>query len=118
MAVAFDAVTTGTTTGTSVTWSHTCTGTNLVLVIDVSFDNIAVSGTRTVSYIKGGSTTNLVSQGTRLSGGTGKTAGFIERFLMIAPDTGAHTVSVAISGATPSEIHAAATSWTAIPHDW
>lgn len=112
MAPTFDTAAGNSVAGpTSLTYSHTCTGTNLILVVDVAFDNMAIGGTRTVSYTKGGLTVNLISQGTQASGGG--TAGWIERFLMIAPDTGTHTVSVAITGGSPAHIIAGSTSWAA-----
>jgi hypothetical protein len=107
VALAFDAVgpsSAGTTATSSkpVTWSHTCTGTNLVLLVGMAFDNVAFStlGTLTVTYA--GAAMTFV--GNWPGGGAGQTAGDIAVWKKIAPATGANTVSVSWSTGTPYSV--------------
>jgi hypothetical protein len=104
MAVAFDAVgpgATGTISATSpLTWSHTCTGTNGALLVGVSFGQAGGSSgadTNTVTY-------NGVAM-TRLGAvsSNNQTDGYVELYGLIAPATGANTVSV--SHTTAGTVH-------------
>lgn len=92
MAIAFDAAASvGSNTGTPFTWSHTCTGSNLVLLVAVS-----LRGQTTVSSISynGVALSKLDSDTTGTTGSDARS----ELWALVNPATGAHTVSVALSG--------------------
>lgn len=101
MAVAFDAVgpsSAGATRAASTsspaaqTWSHTCTGTELFLVIMAAYGaqtNDGTASTPTVTY-NGVAATQI---GTRKHNNNGSN-GFVELWGLVAPATGANTVSV------------------------
>lgn len=88
MAVAIDAITTDKTTSTagSVTFAHTCTGSDLVLYIACAFDDSNTHTFTDVTY-NGVSATAIAS--TEL--GTGRS---IYLFRLIAPATGANNVVI------------------------
>src|SRR5262245_53884091 len=106
MAIAHDATSAPTpvsTTATSQTWSHTCTGTDLYLKVGVSID-----GSTTVSSV----TYNGVSL-TQLGvadDGTANTRSEVWR--LVAPATGAHNVVVTLAAA--AKFHCAASSYTGV----
>lgn len=105
MAVVFDAVGPS-ATGTSVsgappsglTWSHTCTGTNRLLVVGVAYAAGGAYGgndsTASMSATYNG--VSMTSAGIRHSNDA--TVGFAQLFYLVAPATGSNTVSVSISG--------------------
>lgn len=104
MAVAFDAVGPGATgigdnPVTSLTWSHTCTGTNLLLTAGVA---AGVPGTDTTV------TTTVTYNGIAMTS-AGKIHsnndihGYVELFYLVAPPTGANTVAVTANTAVALE---------------
>lgn len=105
MAIAFDAASTSKSASTtSLSWSHTCTGSDLILVVAVSIND---PGDRSVSSV----TYNSVSLsliGTATASATVR----VELWYLIAPTTGANTVEVALNKG--SAIVAGATSWTGV----
>lgn len=107
MAVAFDAASTGggnAPNTTAITWSHTCTGANLVLLVVVALRSDTATGT-TITYNSVALTlVRRLQQGTR-----GVT---LEVWRLIAPATGANTVSVAASANVVTA--AAAISYTGV----
>jgi hypothetical protein len=100
VAVAFDAVGPSSagqsaTATTTLTWSHTCAGTNRYVLVGVSMGQFPDTG-RTMSATFGG--TSMTSLGLVHSGGS--TAGLVQLFGLINPATGASTVTVTASGTT------------------
>ena len=91
MAIAFDAVTKNSTidTGTSYSFSHTCTGSNRLLVVSVNGN-----GTDTITGI----TYNSVAM-TLVDKQATPTDRWNYTFYLLNPDTGAHNVTVTSSGA-------------------
>lgn len=115
MAVAFDAVGPGaagsTPTGTKpVTWAHTCTGGNGLLLVGVVFDavTIATLGTLTVTY----ATVPMTLVGSWPAGGAGQTVGVVAVWKKITPATGSNTVSVSWSTGTPDTVIGGSLSFT------
>ena len=98
MDIAFDAATAGGTGTTS--FSHTCTGTNRILLVAVNY----IGGTPTVTY-NGVSMTN--------SHTLAATSGYSTKlFYLVNPTAGANTVSISAGGGT---IYGAiAGSWTGV----
>lgn len=106
MAIAFNATSNGTATATSpVTWSHTCTGSNLILVVAVDVYAGATPDCTGVTYNSNALT--LI--------GSKRTSSFIQTSLwyLLSPSTGANTVSVAFTGSSPS-CNGRATSYTGV----
>lgn len=96
MAVAFDAVGPGSTgTGTAgttgITWSHTCSGSNRLLVVGVAFSAADAGVTTGVTY----NSVSMTSLGKVHT--NNQTDGFVELFYLIAPATGTNTVSYTAS---------------------
>src|SRR5438067_2621795 len=92
MAVAFDAVqSTSGLTVSSLTWSHTCTGSNLVLIVDVITGNAATSAS-SVKY----NNVSMTSIGKQLTDNQAG-GGFVEKYYLINPSTGANNVVVTFS---------------------
>jgi hypothetical protein len=86
-AIAFDASSGAANTGsTSTTWSHTCTGTNLVLLVSVWGQGPSLS--ETVTY--NGVSVPLLGVKQGVAGGDMATA----LYMLLAPATGAHNVVV------------------------
>lgn len=103
MAIAVDTTTDGSnTTGTSLTYSHTCTGSNLILFVGVQADPSSdlISG---VTYNSVAMT--LVDKNQR--GGSSR---WTYLFYLIAPATGAH--NVVVSASSSSYIESGAVSYT------
>lgn len=104
--IVFDATASGNASATSVTYSHTCTGSNLGLMVGVS------SVTGPGSTYPTGVTYNGVSMteiaGTR--GAQGNTATTL--FYLLAPATGAHNVVVTF--AASAQIVSHSISWTGV----
>ncbi len=100
MAVAFDAVgpsssgggTVGSATATSASWSHTCTGSNLVLVVGLAI-GITGTGSSSVTY-NGVSMTSLGAVNSNNA-----TAGYCQLFGLVNPASGANTVAITTSPA-------------------
>jgi hypothetical protein len=79
-----------------LTWSHTCSGTDRLLLVGVSDGGTNVD-TQTVSATYNGVAMSLL--GSVLSNGA--VSGKARLFGLLAPDTGTNTVSVTFSGGTP-----------------
>lgn len=90
MALAFDATSTSGATGTSLSWSHTCTGNNRFLVVGLS--SRSALGSPAVTYA-GVAMTLHDSQ-------TGATGGNAYWYYLAAPASGSNTVSVTWTGST------------------
>ncbi len=91
MALAIDAVSTGTGGGAGpFTWSHTCSGSDRVLIVGVSHNDSGDTVT--------GMTYNGVSMTPVPSGATSNGQYFVTQYSLIAPATGTNTVSVSMSG--------------------
>ena len=113
MAVVFDAVgpsssgggTTGSTTATSASWSHTCSGSNRLVVVGLAVGNVS-SGSLTTTVTFGGTAMSSVGK----VGSDGSTAGYVQLFSLTNPPTGASTVAVTASAS--STISGGSTSFT------
>ena len=111
MAVAFDAVgpssagATGTTA--SLTWAHTITGANTVLIAGVAVDAGSDAGMTCACTYNAVAMTSLA---TRHSGGA--TAGFLQVFGIVAAAGASHNVVATVSGGTPANITAGSISFT------
>ncbi len=111
MAVAFDAVGpsstgTGTAGTTNITWSHTCSGSDRLLVVGVAFSQTDTGVTTTVTY-NGVSMTSLGKAHTN-----NQTSGFVELFYLVAPATGTNTVSYTAS--TSGDLGGGSVSFTGV----
>jgi hypothetical protein len=105
MAIAFDAATDGgVVTATSLTWSHTCTGSNLILL--VGFNGSSAGGTDDIT----GVTYNGVSM--TLAAKKDPTGGdrILYVYYLIGPATGAH--NVVISASSSHNLSGGAVSYT------
>jgi len=113
VAVAFDAVgpssagggTTGATTATTASWSHTCSGVNLVVVVGVAIGANPSGSVTTTATFGGVSMTSL-----GLVAANNQTAGYVQLFSLVGPATGASTVALTVS--TASTITAGSVSFT------
>lgn len=110
MAVAFDAVgpsSAGTsTTGTSLSWNHTCSGSNRLLVVGAAIgasDDTGITATATYNG------TSMTSAG--LVHSNNSTDGYVQIFYLAAPATGANTVAITITGGSV-DIEAGSISFT------
>ena len=92
-AVAFDSAAGVYGSGPTITWSHTCTGSSLVLVVGIAMRSNSASVTR-VTY----NGVALIQVGTTYvdSSNTGYN---LAQFYLASPATGTHTVSVTVSNA-------------------
>lgn len=106
MALAFDAAT-GTTGGstTSVTFSHTCTGSNLALFVGAGTSPSTATVSATYNGVDMGATRWTVTEGTVSTRSSG--------LLLVNPDTGAHNVVVTATG-TCDIFGAHSQSWTGV----
>ena len=105
MAIALNVASAGTNTTTSpLTWSHTCTGSNLVLIVAVGCRAIGAS-ISTPTY-NGVSMTLLGSQRTM-------TASVVALYYLLNPAAGSNTISVAFGG-TSANCNGGAVSWTGV----
>jgi hypothetical protein len=103
MAVAVDAIGPGASgqtnginpPGVALTWSHTCTGTNLLLVVGVNCTVNPDTGLSTTATYNAVSMTSL---GVVHSGGS--TSGYVQFFYLINPASGANNVVVTAAGST------------------
>lgn len=91
MAVAFDALGpssagSGTTNTTSISWNHTCSGSNRLLIVGVGMGGATASVTTSVTY----NSVGMTSMGQVLS--DNQTDGWVEMFYLIAPSTGTNQV--------------------------
>ena len=94
MAVTFDAVgpnSAGTSaTGTSLSWSHTCTGSNRLLVVGVAVGTVTSDASLVTTVTYNGVSMTSASK----VHSNGSSNGYIQMFYLIAPATGANTVAV------------------------
>ncbi|MDN5275058.1 MAG: hypothetical protein JWP06_959 [Candidatus Saccharibacteria bacterium] len=92
MAVVFDAVgpsSAGTAAiATSLSWSHTCSGSNRLLVVGLGFGGSDSSVITTATY----NSVPMVSAGKVHA--NNQTDGYVELFYLVAPATGANTVAI------------------------
>ncbi len=98
MAIALDTVTEGSDAGTATTctWSHTCTGSNLILVVGVYWRSQSDNSVSGVTYNGVAMTSMSTKQRANGSfGGAYPTA--VQLWYLAAPATGAHDVVVTIS---------------------
>src|SRR5215218_1188399 len=79
-----------------LTWSHTCAGTNRVLLVGVVLASTNDAAINTTVTYNGVAMTSVAGEVHTNAG----TAGYAELFYLVAPATGTNTVSVAITGAT------------------
>lgn len=90
----------------SFSWSHTCTGTNLILIVGVSY--IDTAGTpASVSSI----TYNSVGL-TKVRRDVGLNSNFSEIWILVAPATGSHTILVTLTSAPTIALGGGADSLT------
>jgi hypothetical protein len=112
MAAALDTSAQGVATGfavgpRTVTYSHTCTGSNLILVVWVAiWQDTAGTGSVTAITYNGVSLTNAIPSNRSTSMAS-------EMWYLIAPATGANTLSVTVTGATDG-IRVASASFTGV----
>lgn len=90
-------------TVSSLSWSHTCTGSSLVLIVDVLSGNGSTSAS-SVTY--GGTAMTSIGKVFANNGSTG----FIERYRLLGPSAGAATVQVTF-GATQDVLVGASVSF-------
>ena len=96
MAVAFDAASSSSGDGvTSLSWAHTCTGSNRGLIVGVG--NFPV---RAVSVTYAG--VSMTSEGSVVD--PNASPGEVEQFSLIAPTTGSNTVAVTWTGSGATDI--------------
>jgi len=97
VAIALDVKTSATGSGATLSWSHTCTGSNLALVVDVgSYDGASGNRVSTVTY-------NGVAL-TRLAEVTGAAFDNSSLWGLKNPATGANTITVTFVGTVGSAI--------------
>jgi len=95
MAIAFDtAVDGGNNTGTSLTWSHTCTGSLGLLIVGFAGDNIGGADDITSVTYNSVAMTLADKQVNPSSGGDRNTY----LYFLLGPATGAHNVVISCSG--------------------
>lgn len=113
MAVAFDAVgpsSAGQTgTGTSVSWSHTCTGSNRILIVGAAVGCLSDAITTTATY----NGVSMTSVGSRVLTNNQVNSGYVQMWSLIAPATGANTVQITAS-ASVDAFSAGSTSFTGV----
>jgi len=110
--VAFDAVGpsssgAGNTGAASLSWSHTVSGVNTVVLAAVSLGGGADS-LCTVTATCGG--TPMAAAGVVHAGGTNK--GFVEVFVLAGVPAGVNTIALTVAGATPDSLAAGSLSFT------
>ena len=87
----------GTTSATSpLTWTHTCASGASALLVGVAVDAGSSDASISAAVTYAGVGMNPVP--VVHSGGTTKTLGYVQVFSLLAPATGANTVSVVVSG--------------------
>lgn len=118
MTVAFDAVGpsaagAGAAAAGSLTWAHTCTGSNLYLVAGVSLGSVAFNDTTdpVVSCKYAGVT--MTSLGKQRSNNGLNAGGYVEVFGLAGPATGANNVVVTMTLST-DDISAGSVSFTGV----
>lgn len=101
MAIALDTASTYKTQfpGTSLTWAHTCTGSNLILIVTTTVEQ----GDRVTSVTYNGV---AMTQGIKASNSTDE----LYIYYLVNPSTGANNIVVNVSPS--SDIHGASASYT------
>lgn len=112
--VAFDAVgpsSAGVSSAASTTlsWSHTCTGTNRLLLVEASMSKTSDTGVTLSATYNGVAMTSV-----GVVHSNGSTSGFVQMFRLINPPTGANTVVVTASGGTPEDLIGGSESFTGV----
>jgi hypothetical protein len=99
MAIAVDTTASGIASATSVTFSHTCTGSDLVLVVNV--------------YVKADNISTVTYNSVAMTQVAAETSGNprVYTYVLVGPATGAHNV-VATGGASTTVIGASSVSFT------
>jgi hypothetical protein len=94
MAVTFDAVgpsSAGTSaTGTSLTWSHTCTGSNRLLVVGVAVGTTSSDA----SFVTTATYNGVAMTSASKVHSNNQTNGYIQMFYLVNPATGSNTVAI------------------------
>ena len=93
MAIAFDAAANGRVTDTSLTFAHTCTGTDLILFVGVGIRNQSNDIVSSITY-NGVSMTRVPTNG-YVAETTGNDSAYL--YYLINPATGANNVVITIS---------------------
>lgn len=97
MAVAFDATANSSGTGvSSLTYSHTCTGSDRVLIVAITWGDTSITGASITSVTYNG--VALTQYSTRMGG-----IGLNEVWYLIAPATGANNIVVTVTNVVPAE---------------
>lgn len=104
MAFAFDAATAGANGITSVTYPHTCTGSNGLLVVNV------LEATATVPTVTYNGVALTISDNT----GFITSIGYNYLFYLVAPSTGANNVIVTVAGGHPYSVSASYTGFVVV----
>jgi hypothetical protein len=118
MPVALDAVAPGTAgqsavSGLSLSWSHTCTGSNRCVFVGFVVGQAGgnfISATMSATY---GGTAMTAVVASRLVSGTSNTGRFGFWYL-IGPPTGASTINVSVSAGTPDSLIGGSVSFTGV----
>lgn len=93
--ITYDAVSnSGIQTGSSTSWSHTCTGSNLFLAVDVAILNGSGYSISSITY----NSVAMTLIGSKTSSGSGLFTIFC--YGLINPATGSHTVAITLSSST------------------
>lgn len=104
MAIALDATSGSSGSGTTLTFSHTCTGSNLILIVGVmNYDPAAITG---VTY-NGVAMTKIFA-----SDVVSPSYNSMNQFYLVNPATGSNNIVVTVPGATP--IRATGASYTGV----
>lgn len=116
MAVAFDAVGpsaagAGNTGSTTLSWTHTPSGTPTAVLAGVSVGTNGSDAALVATATYGGTSMPSLSKVHAGTGGTG-TSGFIQLFGLAGPASGAKTVAVSVSGGTPGSLAGGSLSYT------
>lgn len=101
---AFDAVgpdATGTTSAgsTTLSWSHTCSGSNRLLIVTVAMGLVGDGGTTLSATYNGVAMTSV-----GVVHANNGTDGYVQMFRLIAPVTGTNTVQITAAGNTPHDL--------------
>lgn len=111
MAVAFDAVGPSSagqghfstpTSGVVESWSHTCTGSDLILLVGVALGVQGPDVDTTAVFTATYNSVPMADCGVGKVHAAGAAEGFIQVFFLLNPTTGANTVNVSQAGYTPT----------------
>lgn len=81
----------------SLTWAHTCTGLNGLLVVVADYNSSNDTGVTMSATYNG---VAMISQGIVHSGGPSVNVGFVQMWTMVGPPTGSHSVVVTATAAS------------------